>query len=56
MKIEILQDFITGVYSWTLCDGPDGIDIYEGTGDTLGEAFEKIIARRTRIGLEYTKD
>ena len=56
MNIEILQDCITGIYSWTLYDGPEGIDIYEGTGDTLGEAFEAIIARRIMIGLEYSKD
>jgi len=56
MKIEILQDCITGVYSWTLRDGPDGIDHYEGQADSLGEAFEAIIARRTMIGLEYSKD
>jgi hypothetical protein len=56
MKIEILQDCITGIYSWTLCDGPDGIDEFYGTGNILGEVFEQIIARRTMIGLEYSKD
>jgi hypothetical protein len=56
MHIEIW--YIRGYdhYEWKLEDGPEGDDIYEGTGNTLGEAFEAIIARRTMIGLEYTKD
>jgi hypothetical protein len=56
MKIEILQDCITGVYSWTLRDGPDGIDEFYGQANSLGEVLLDIIARRTMIGLEYSKD
>ena len=43
-------------YEWKLYDGPEGIDHYEGQADSLGEAFEQIVARRTMIGLEYSKD
>jgi hypothetical protein len=53
MHIEIDDNPLTGIYSWTLYDGPEGIDHYEGQADTLGEAFEVIIARRTMIGLAY---
>jgi hypothetical protein len=56
MKIEILQDCITGVYSWTLCDGPNGIDEFYGTGNILGEVFEQIIYYRTQNAMSYAED
>jgi len=56
MKIEITEDCITGNYTWTLYDGPDGIDFYEGSENTLGEVFEKIIHHRTLIALSYVED
>ena len=54
MKIEITDD--TGTYNWILYDGPEEIDEFYGSEYTLGEAFEAIIARRTMIGLEYSKE
>ena len=56
MNIEIWYRRECDHYEWTLYDGPDGIEHYEGQADTLGEAFEAIIARRTMIGLEYSKE
>lgn len=56
MNIEIWYRVENDHYEWKLEDGPEGNDIYEGTGDTLEEAFEANIARRTMIGLEYSKD
>jgi hypothetical protein len=56
MNIEIW--YIRGYdhYEWSLYDGPEGNDHYEGQADTLGEVFEAIVTRRIMIGLEYTKD
>jgi hypothetical protein len=56
MNIEIWYRRECDHYEWKLEDGPGGNDQYDGQADTLGEAFEAIIARRTRIGLEYIKD
>ena len=56
MNIEIWYRRECNHYEWTLYDGPDGIEHYEGQANTLGEAFEAIIARRTMIGLEYSKE
>jgi hypothetical protein len=56
MNIEIWYRVENDHYEWKLYDGPDGIEHYEGQADSLGEAFEAIIARRIMIGLEYTKD
>jgi len=55
MHIEIWYRRECDHYEWKLEDGPEGIDHYEGQADTLGEAFEAIIARRTMIGLEYAE-
>ena len=55
MKIEITQDFITGNYNWVLYDGPDGIDEFRGSENTLGEVFEKIILHRTQNALSYVE-
>ena len=57
MKIEITEDFITGMYNWVLYDGPDGIDgidEFYGSENTLGEVFEQIILHRTQNALSYT--
>jgi hypothetical protein len=56
MKIEILQDCITGIYSWTLYDGPEGIDVFYGQANSLGEVFEQIIYYRTQNAMSYTED
>jgi len=56
MKIEITEDFITGMYNWVLCDGPDGIDEFRGSENTLGEVFEQIILHRTLNALSYVED
>jgi hypothetical protein len=56
MKIEITYDFIVGMYNWVLCDGPDGIDFYQGSENTLGEVFEKIVYYRTQNALSYRED
>ncbi len=53
MKIEITEDFITGMYTWVLCDGPENIDEFRGSENTLGEVFEQIILHRTRNALSY---
>lgn len=35
-----------GHYCWILYDGPDGIDEYQGSAESLGSAMEQIIAKR----------
>ena len=56
MKIEILEDSLTGCYNWVLYDGPDGIDEFRGYENSLGEVFEQIILHRTRNALSYVSD
>jgi hypothetical protein len=56
MKIEITEDFITGMYTWVLCDGPENIDEFRGSENTLGEVFENIFYYRTRNALSYVED
>jgi hypothetical protein len=56
MNIEICYIPETDSYEWSLYDGPDGIDDYCGRENSLGQVFDAIIARRTMIGLEYTKE
>jgi len=56
MKIEILQDCITGIYSWTLYDGPEGIDEFYGQANSLGEVLLDIIRQRTHNALSYAED
>jgi hypothetical protein len=53
MNIEIWHRVENDHYEWSLYDGPEGNDHYDGVADSLGEAFEQIVARRTMIGLEY---
>ena len=55
MKIEILQDPLTGCYNWVFYDGPDGIDEFSGFENTLGEVFEKIITYRVKNALSYVE-
>ena len=55
MKIEITEDFITGLYNWTLYDGPENIDEFRGSESTLGEVFEKVILYRTQNALSYVE-
>jgi hypothetical protein len=56
MNIEIWHRVENDHYEWSLDDGPEGIDHYDGQTDSLGEAFEQIVARRFMIGLEYAED
>jgi hypothetical protein len=56
MIIEIWYRRECDHYEWSLYDGPEGNDIYEGQADTLGEVFEAIVTRRIMIGLEYAED
>jgi hypothetical protein len=56
MKIEITEDFITGMYNWVLYDGPENIDEFRGYETTLGEVFEKIVYYRTQNALSYRED
>jgi len=54
MKIEIEQNCTgTGEFKWNLATGPDGIDEYFGTADTLGECFEQIVMWRTLNSQSY---
>lgn len=53
MTIEINYSPACDKYFWRLWDGPDGTDEAMGYAATLGEAFEKIVAARTRIAMEY---
>jgi len=53
MHIEIDDNVLTGIYSWTLYDGPDGIDEFYGKANSLGEVFEQIILHRTQNALSY---
>jgi hypothetical protein len=56
MNIEIWHRVENDHYEWSLYDGPEGIDHYDGCADSLGEAFEQIVAHRIMIGLEYAED
>ena len=54
MKIIIDLDPQTQHYNWKLCDGPDGIDEYDGVAISLGECFEEIVKHQTLNSLNYT--
>lgn len=54
MKIEIRHNTNDNTYVWSLWDGPDGIDFFEGVEVDLGQCFEQIITRRVINGLHYT--
>ena len=54
MKIEIEQSSTgTGEFRWTLETGPECIDVYSGTADTLGECFQEIIRMETLNTTQY---
>jgi hypothetical protein len=54
MKIEIEQSPTgTGEFRWALETGPEHIDVYSGTADTLGECFQEIIRMDTLNALDY---
>lgn len=53
MLLKISLDPLTGVYSGVFYDGPDGIDEFTFTGNSLGECFEKVIAFQTRNAIDY---
>ena len=56
MNIEIWHRVENDHYEWSLDDGPEGNDHYDGVAHSLGEAFEQIVAHRIMIGLEYAED
>ena len=51
MSIEIW--YREGEYHWSMYDGPDGIDHYTGTGNSLGDVFEQIIQKQFIISMRY---
>ena len=54
MKIEIEQDCTgTGKFKWNLATGPEHIDLFSGTADTLGEAFQEIVRMDTLNATQY---
>lgn len=54
MKIKIEQCCTgTGEFKFYLETGPEHIDVFSGTADTLGEVFEEIVKAETLNGLEY---
>jgi hypothetical protein len=53
MKIVIDHNPTDDTYHWKFCDGPDGIDEYEGIELDLGQCFEQIIINRTINALDY---
>ena len=54
MKIEIEQDITgTGKFRWALETGPEHIDVFSGTADTLGECFQEIIRMDTLNATQY---
>jgi hypothetical protein len=54
MKIEIEQNCSgTGEYRWSLETGPEHIDVFSGTADTLGECFQEIIRMDTLNAQHY---
>ncbi len=57
MKIEIEQDCNgTGKFRWGLETGPEHIDHFSGTADTLGECFQEIVRMETLNALCYFDD
>lgn len=56
MKLVIFDKSYTQTYVWTLYDGPDGIDFYEGEASSLGECFEKVMESRVLNSLNYKID
>jgi uncharacterized protein YhbP (UPF0306 family) len=56
MNIEVWHRVENDHYEWSLDDGPEGNDHYDGVAHSLGEAFEQIVAHRIMIGLEYAED
>jgi hypothetical protein len=56
MKIEINYNPQEHNYSWSVWDGPDGIDHAKGTELTLGGCFEKIVEFRLVNALTYAED
>ena len=51
MNIEIC--YKQGEYHWELYDGPDGIDHFNGTAFSLGDAFEQIIKHQIMNSIQY---
>lgn len=51
MSIEIW--YKNGEYHWSMYDGPDGIDHFTGTANSLGDAFEQIVKKQLLNSLNY---
>lgn len=56
MLLNLSKDPLTGMYTGTFYDGPDGIDEFAVSGNTLGECFERIIAFQAVNALDYLPD
>lgn len=56
MYIEIKFNPESQWYSYTMWDGPDGIDHSHGDAKSLGELFEMIIQQRAYTAVSYTRD
>lgn len=56
MLVEIVYSPGTGLYTWKLWDGPDGIDYRMGYKETLTECFAAVEAAQTEIGLQYAQE
>lgn len=56
MELKVSYNYQKKMYIWSLYDGPDGIDYYEGHEESLGGVFEAVNICRTIIGLQYTKE
>jgi hypothetical protein len=54
MQLKIT--YRNGHYHWSMYDGPDGIDHYEGVANSLGCAFEKIVTQRVINSRYYSND
>lgn len=55
MIVSITTNFEDGKerYDWEVYDGPDGIEYKNGVEDSLGACFERIVAFRTLMMLDY---
>lgn len=56
MKLVVNVRPFTQTYAWSLYDGPDGIDFYEGEASSLGECFEQVVESRVLNSLSYKND
>ncbi|AEC53129.1 hypothetical protein SCRM01_183 [Synechococcus phage S-CRM01] len=53
MQLTINCNPYTGLYVWSIYDGPDGVDEGHGTARTLSEAYEQVIIWRNNNAKQY---